>query len=334
MAVPREHLIDMYETMVKIRRFEERIRELYFADKLPAFDIAAGLIPGEMHLAAGQEPVAVGMRPHLKDGDAITATHRPHHLAIAQGVDLNKMAAEIFGRDTGLGRGKGGHMHLFSTEPSFGCSGIIGEGMPVAVGAAMAFKARGTANVALSFFGEGAANQGAFHEAINLAALWSLPVVFVCEDNAYAISVPKTASTAVTDNSDRAAAYGIPGVLVPDNDPVSVYEVMGAAIERARGGGGPSLVEIRTDRLWGHFEGDADAYRTDDFKEDMNERDPLKTFAQRLLADGVLSEADITEIADRMHTEVEAAIEFAMNSPYPAPEATLDHVFSERTVTL
>jgi pyruvate dehydrogenase E1 component alpha subunit len=332
MDIPRDHLVDMYATMVRIRRFEERIRELYFADKLPAFDIAAGLIPGEMHLAAGQEPVAVGMRPHLKAGDAITATHRPHHLAIAQGVDLNAMAAEIFGRETGLGRGKGGHMHLFSVEPNFGCSGIIGEGMPVAVGAAMAFKHRGTGNIALSFFGEGAANQGAFHESINLAALWMLPVVFVCEDNAYAISVPKSASTAVADNSDRASAYGIPGVLVSDNDPVAVYEVMGEAIARARRGGGPSLVEIKTDRLWGHFEGDADAYRTDAFKEDMNDRDPMTTYARRLLDEGIVSQGELDAIGSDMAAEVGAAIEFAMNSPYPPVESALENVFTNGSV--
>jgi pyruvate dehydrogenase E1 component alpha subunit len=332
--IPKGHLVDMYETMVKIRRFEERIRELYFADKLPAFDIAAGLIPGEMHLAAGQEPVAVGMRPHLKAGDAITATHRPHHLAIAQGVDLNKMAAEIFGRETGLGRGKGGHMHLFSVDPNFGCSGIIGEGMPVAVGAAMAFRHKGTDNVALSYFGEGAANQGAFHESLNLASLWKLPVVFICEDNAYAISVPKTASTAIPDNSDRASAYGIPGVLVGENDPVAVYEVMGEAIARARRGDGPSLVEIKTDRLWGHFEGDADAYRSDEFKAEMNERDPLIVYGNRLLEQGVLNEADMASIQQAMHDEVEAAIEFAMSSPYPAPESALEDVFAGRSVQL
>jgi pyruvate dehydrogenase E1 component alpha subunit len=328
MDIPKEHLVDMYETMVRIRRFEERIRELYFADKLPAFDIAAGLIPGEMHLSAGQEPVAVGMRPHLQAGDAITATHRPHHVAIAQGVDLNKMAAEIFGRETGLGHGKGGHMHLFSVEPNFGCSGIIGEGMPVAVGAAMAFKARGTGNIALSYFGEGAANQGAFHESINLAALWKLPVVFICEDNAYAISVPKASSTAIPDNSDRASAYGIPGVLVPENDPVAVYEVMGAAMDRARRGDGPSLIEVKTDRLWGHFEGDADAYRSDDFKQDMNERDPLIVFGKRLVEEGVLSEAEQAAIRDKEYATVEAAIDFAMASPYPAPEAALNDVFA------
>lgn len=328
MDIPKEHLVDMYATMVRIRRFEERIRELYFADKLPAFDIAAGLIPGEMHLSAGQEPVAVGMRPHLHAGDAITATHRPHHVAIAQGVDLNKMAAEIFGRETGLGRGKGGHMHLFSVEPNFGCSGIIGEGMPVAVGAAMAFRARGTDNIALSYFGEGAANQGAFHESINLAALWKLPVVFICEDNAYAISVPKAASTAIPDNSDRASAYGIPGVLVSDNDPVAVYEVMGAAMDRARRGDGPSLIEIKTDRLWGHFEGDADAYRSDDFKEEMNVRDPLVGFGKRLEEEGILSAAEQEAIRESEYATVEAAIDFALNSPYPAPEASLDHVFA------
>ncbi len=334
MDIPKDHLVDMYETMVKIRRFEERIRELYFADKLPAFDIAAGLIPGEMHLAAGQEPVAVGMRPHLKAGDAITATHRPHHVAIAQGVDLNKMAAEIFGRETGLGRGKGGHMHLFSVEPNFGCSGIIGEGMPVAVGAAMAFRHKGTDNVALSYFGEGAANQGAFHESLNLASLWKLPVVFICEDNAYAISVPKAASTAIPDNSDRASAYGIPGVLVGENDPVAVYEVMGEAIARARRGDGPSLVEIKTDRLWGHFEGDADAYRSEEFKTEMNERDPIIVYGNRLLAEGVLNEADMASIQQAMHDDVEAAIEFAMASPYPAPESALEDVFAGRSVQL
>ena len=334
MDIPKDHLVDMYETMVKIRRFEERIREIYFADKLPAFDIAAGLIPGEMHLAAGQEPVAVGMRPHLQAGDAITATHRPHHIAIAQGVDLNKMAAEIFGRETGLGRGKGGHMHLFSVEPNFGCSGIIGEGMPVAVGAAMAFKHKGNSNLALSFFGEGAANQGAFHESINLAALWNLPVVFVCEDNAYAISVPKTASTAIPDNSDRASAYGIPGVLVGENDPVAVYEVMGEAIARARRGDGPSLIEIKTDRLWGHFEGDADAYRSDDFKSEMNERDPLIGYGNRLLGEGVLNESDMASIQQAMSDEVEKAIKFAMDSPYPEPESALEDVFAGRSVQL
>jgi pyruvate dehydrogenase E1 component alpha subunit len=328
MEIPQDHLVDMYSTMVKIRYFEERLREIYFEGKQPVFDIAAGPVPGEMHLAAGQEPVAVGVMPHLKAGDAITATHRPHHIAIAQGLDLKKMAAEIFGKDTGLGRGKGGHMHLFSTEPNFGCSGIIAEGMPVAVGAALAFKKLGKDNVALSFFGEGAANQGAFHEALNLAALWNLPVVFVCEDNEFAISVPKTASTAVANNSDRAAAYAMPGVLVPENDPVAVYEVAREAIARARAGDGPSLIEVRTDRLWGHFEGDADAYRTDEHKAAMAGRDAIEVFGSRLIEEGAFTAADREAIQKKMHAAVDEAIDFARSSPEPAPEDALLHVFA------
>lgn len=328
MEIPKEHLVDMYSMMVKIRYFEERLREIYFEGKQPVFDIAAGPVPGEMHLAAGQEPVAVGVMPHLRPGDAITATHRPHHVAIAQGMDLKQMAAEIFGKETGLGHGKGGHMHLFSTAPNFGCSGIIAEGMPVATGAALAFKKLGTEKVALSFFGEGAANQGAFHESLNLAALWNLPVVFICEDNAYAISVPKAASTAVADNSDRASAYGMPGVLVPENDPVAVYEVAREAIGRARAGDGPSLIEVKTDRLWGHFEGDADAYRTDDFKVAMGERDAVEAYGRRLADEGLLSLAEQEALRKKMQQEVDEAIDFARSSPYPEPEDALLHVFA------
>lgn len=328
MAIPTDHLVDMYATMEKIRYFETRLREIYFEGKQPVFDIAAGTVPGEMHLAAGQEPVAAGVRPHLKAGDAIVGTHRPHHFAIAQGVDLKKMAAEIFGKESGLGKGKGGHMHLFSVEPNFGCSGIIGEGIPVAVGAAFALKRRGTDNVAISFFGEGAANQGSFHEALNLAATWNVPAVFICEDNSYAISVPKEKATAVADNSDRAAAYGIPGVLVAENDPVAVYEVAGEAIRRARAGEGPSLIEVRTDRLWGHFEGDADAYRSDEFKAAMVEGDAINTYREHLTDQGVAEAAELDEIRERVQAEVDEALEFARSSEYPAPDQALEHVFA------
>lgn len=328
MAVPEDHLVDMYSTMVKIRHFEERLREVYLEGKQPVFDIGAGTVPGEMHLAAGQEPVAAGVRPHLKPGDAIVGTHRPHHFAIAQGVDLKRMAAEIFGKETGLGRGKGGHMHLFSTEPNFGCSGIIGEGIPVAVGAAFALKRKGTDNVAVSFFGEGAANQGAFHEALNLAATWNVPAVFICEDNSYAISVPKEKATAVADNSDRAASYGIRGVLVAENDPVAVYEVAGEAIGRARAGEGPSLIEVRTDRLWGHFEGDADAYRSAELKAAMAEGDAVEAYSKRLESEGVLTQEQMSDIRERMQSEVEEALDYARSSPYPDPTEALEHVFA------
>ena len=227
---------ELYRVMVLSRTYEEAILREYHADKKPAFDIGAGLVPGEMHLSAGQEPVAAGICAHLRSDDAVTATHRPHHLAIAHGVDLDKMTAEIFGRDGGLGHGRGGHMHLFDPAVHFSCSGIIAEGLPPALGQAFAFQRRGSDAVAVAVTGEGAANQGAFHESLNLAALWTLPVVFVVEDNDWAISVPRDASTAIASNAGRAAAYGIPGQRIEDNDVEAVYTAAGDAVARARAG--------------------------------------------------------------------------------------------------
>ena len=320
-------LREMHRQMVRIRIFEEKLAEIYMEGKTPAFDIAAGPVPGEMHLSAGQEPVAAGVCAHLRPTDAITATHRPHHQALAHGVDMKMMAAEIFGKDTGLGHGKGGHMHLFSAEPAFGCSGIIGEGIPTAVGHALAFKKLGRDDIAVSFFGEGAANQGSFHESLNLAALWGLGVVFVCEDNAWAISVPKDKSTAIANNSDRSAAYGIPGVLVPDNDPVAVYEAAGEAVARARRGS-PSLIEVKTDRLLGHFEGDPQLYRTKEQIEELRERDAIRRYEERLTSSGVMTDQDVVGVWGACKSEVDEAIEFARSSPYPTPEAALEHVFA------
>ncbi|MEM9133753.1 MAG: thiamine pyrophosphate-dependent dehydrogenase E1 component subunit alpha [Actinomycetota bacterium] len=318
--------LELYTEMVRIRQYESRILQEYHADKTPAWDIGAGLIPGEMHLSAGQEPAAVGVCAHLRQGDAITAPHRPHHFALAHGVDMQAMTAEIYGRTTGLCKGKGGHMHLFDPDNHFSCSGIIAQGYPVACGQALAMKRRGTDNVTIAVAGEGAANQGAFHESLNLAALWNLPVVFVIEDNDWAISVPRADSTANTSNADRAAGYGIPGVRVENNDVEAVYEAAGAAIDRARAGEGPSLLEVHTLRLWGHFEGDAQAYRTD--LETVDERDPLPRYAAALTASGDLTEAQMAEIAAAANAEVEAAIQFAVNSPIPAPEDALLHVFA------
>jgi len=323
-----EILRDLHRQMVRIRIFEETIQKLYFEGKTPAFDIAAGPIPGEMHLAAGQEPVAAGVAAHLRPDDAVTATHRPHHIALAHGMHMPTLAAEIFGKSTGLGGGKGGHMHLFDAATNFGCSGIIAEGMPTAVGHALAFKKQGTDRVAVSFFGEGAANQGAFHESLNLAALWTLPVVFVCEDNAWAISVPKEKATSVANNSDRASAYGIPGVLIPDNDVVAVYEAAGEAVARARRGGGPSLIEVKTDRLLGHFEGDPQVYRSKEELDLIKERDAVRAFERRLTDQGVLSAGDAQAAWDGARAEVDAAIEFARSSPYPEPVDALAGVFA------
>jgi TPP-dependent pyruvate/acetoin dehydrogenase alpha subunit len=323
-----ETLHEMHHQMVRIRLFEETIQKAYFEGKTPAFDIAAGPVPGEMHLAAGQEPVAAGVCAHLRSTDAVTATHRPHHVALAHGMDMKRLAAEIFGKDTGLGHGKGGHMHLFDAATNFGCSGIIAEGMPTAVGHALAFKKQDRDDIAVSFFGEGAANQGAFHESLNLAALWRLGVVFVCEDNAWAISVPKEKSTAIANNSDRAAAYGIPGVLIPDNDPVAIYEAAGEAVARARRGGGPSLIEVKTDRLFGHFEGDPQLYRSKQEFALIKERDALRVYERRLIDTGVMTSQDAQATWDRARAEIGEAIEFARSSPYPEPASALLHVFA------
>lgn len=323
-----ETLREMHRQMVRARVFEETMARVYLEGKTPAFDIAAGPVPGEMHLAAGQEPAAVGVCMHLRPTDAVTATHRPHHIALAHGMDMKRLAAEIFGKETGLGRGKGGHMHLFDAATNFGCSGIIAEGMPTAVGHALAFKKRGRDDIAVSFFGEGAANQGAFHESLNLAALWTLPVVFVCEDNAWAISVAKEKATAIANNSDRAAAYGIPGVLIPDNDPVAVYEAAGEAVARARRGEGPTLIEVKTDRLLGHFEGDPQVYRTKEELDQLKERDAIRRLERRLAESGALTEADAKKAWDEAQAEVDEAIEFARSSPYPTPESALEHVFA------
>lgn len=318
--------MELYRTMVLIRTFEEAILREYHADKKPVFDIGAGLVPGEMHLSAGQEPVAAGVCAHLTTGDAVTATHRPHHLAIAHGVDLRKLAAEIFGRETGLGRGRGGHMHLFDPATHFSCSGIIAEGYPPALGQAFAFKRRGTDRIAVAVTGEGAANQGAFHESLNLAALWKLPVVFVVEDNDWAISVPRSISTAIASNADRAAGYGIPGERIEDNAVEAIHAAAGRAVARARAGDGPSLIEVRTVRLWGHFEGDAQAYRDD--MVGIEGRDPIPAYERTLRDAGLLDDAEVARVRDAASARVEDAITFAKDSPEPDPATALSYVFA------
>jgi TPP-dependent pyruvate/acetoin dehydrogenase alpha subunit len=318
--------LELYRTMVLSRTFEEAILREYHADKKPAFDIGAGLVPGEMHLSAGQEPVAAGVCAHLREGDAVTATHRPHHVAIAHGVDLDRMTAEIFGRETGLGRGRGGHMHLFDPRVHFSCSGIIAEGLPPALGHAFAFKRAGGDQVAVAFTGEGAVNQGAFHESVNLAALWQLPVIFVIEDNEWAISVAREASTAIGSNAARAAAYGVPGHRIEDNDVDAVYTAAGDAVARARAGDGPSLIEIHTLRLWGHFEGDAQGYRPD--LADVPGRDPITAYEARLAEAEILRPDTIARVKSEAVARVEKAIEFAKSSPLPAPETALDYLFA------
>ena len=317
----------MYATMVKSRHFEALIKPAYFEGKTPVFNMAKGPIPGEMHLSDGQEPCAVGVCAHLRSEDSVTATHRPHHVAIAKGVDLKAMAAEIFGKRTGLSGGRGGHMHLFDARVNFACSGIVAQGLGPAVGAALAGKLRGSDAVAVAFLGEGAANQGAFHEALNLAAVWRAPVVFVIEDNSYGISVAKRDCTAIARNADRAAAYGMPGRFVPGNDPDAVHDAAGEAVALARAGGGPSLIEIETCRLEGHFIGDAEGYRPAGEVDRLKQRDPIAAFRQRLLQDG-FDPADLDTAEAEARVEVEAAFVAARAADYPQPEEAFDHVFA------
>jgi len=318
----------MYRNMVLARSYENALQTIYMEGKTPVFNMANGTIPGEMHLSQGQEPCAVGVCAHLTDDDSITATHRPHHIAIAKGVDLKRMTAEIFGKRDGLSGGRGGHMHLFDVDKRFCCSGIIAQGMGPACGMALARKLTGQPGIAVSFIGEGAANQGAFHEALNLAALWKLPVVFVIEDNAWGISVAKLEATAVADNSVRAAGYGMPGVRVHDNDLVAVFQVAGEAIARARRGEGPSLIEIETVRLAGHFMGDAEGYRPPDEKARAHASDPIPRFRDRLIRDGVLTDVATSQIDHEAAETVAAAVAFARQSPFPQPQEALEKLYA------
>lgn len=327
MTVSKEDVKWMYEMMYKIRYYEDTMEQVYLEGKTPVFNIGAGTVPGEMHLATGQEPAAVGISIHLRKDDIVTSPHRPHHHAIAKGINLKKMTAEIFGKETGLSKGKGGHMHLFDPEVHFSCSGIVGAGIPQAVGAALAAKKKGRDSVAVAYIGEGAANQGAFHEALNLASLWNLPVIVVIENNKYGISVPHDKATSVDRNDVRAAAYGIKGYYVKDNDPIEMYRVSKEAVERARNGEGPSILEIETYRYLGHFQGDAEVYRPENEVEALREKDPIKLLRNDLLEKYDIGEAEVKEIEERAVKEVDEAYAFARESEYPEPEAALEDLF-------
>lgn len=327
--IPVEKLKWMYETMVKSRYYEDTMVEAYSEGKKPVFNIGAGPVPGEMHLSTGQEPAAVGICAHLKKEDTVTAPHRPHHHAIAKGVDLKKMTAEMFGKVTGLGKGKGGHMHLFDPEVKFSCGGIIAAGIPHAVGAALAAKKKGQDWVAVAFVGEGAANAGGFHESLNLAAVWKLPLIVVVEDNSYGISVSKQDSTAVDSNEKRAAAYGIAGAHVSGNDPIEMYKVSEEAVKRARNGQGPTIIEIETYRFLGHFQGDPELYRDKDEVPNLRKIDPIIKLKELILAEGVSTEEELEVLEAIAKKEVDAAYAFARESADPKPEDALEDVFSK-----
>ncbi|MFW6265459.1 MAG: thiamine pyrophosphate-dependent dehydrogenase E1 component subunit alpha [Halanaeroarchaeum sp.] len=313
--------------MVTARYYEERLQEEYLEGKQPAFDISAGPIPGELHLAAGHEASGAGVCAHLRDDDTVTAPHRPHHVAISKGVDLKRMTAEIFGRRTGLSKGKGGHMHLYDPDVNFACSGIIAQGCPPAVGAAMAAKKRNTDEVAVAFLGEGAISQGAFLESLNLAAVQELPVVFVIEDNDWAISMPKERITDVQDGSRRGAGHDIPHERVGHDDAVAVFEAAREAIGRARDDNGPSILEVQVHRRMGHFMGDAEAYRSEADKAAHEMRDSIERL-EATMKDTAITADERDEIRTAAHERVDEAIAWAKDQPEPEPESAYDDVFT------
>lgn len=316
MSITKDKMLQMFTIMYKIRQFESRLQEFF----------AAGKIPGFVHLYLGEEAVAAGTCAALRTDDYITSTHRGHGHLIAKGGDLKLMMAEIYGKSTGYCKGKGGSMHIADIDLGIlGANGIVGGGGPIAAGAALASKYRGEDRVVVCFFGDGASNQGTTQEALNLASAWSLPVIFVNENNGYGISCPTSKSMAITDIADRAAAYDMPGVVVDGNDVTAVYEAVQAAVERARKGEGPSLIECKTYRWRGHFEGDACVYREKDEVDEWVKKDPLPRFAKKLLDEGILSQKELDDLQAALDAELQEAISFAEASPLPDPtEVTTD----------
>ena len=316
----------MYEAMFKSRRFDELIFEAYWEGKRPVFNMGKGPLPGEMHQSFGQEPTAAGVLVHLGPDDAVGASHRPHHVAIARGLPLKEMSAELFGKKAGFSGGRGGHMHIYSHKHNFFCSGIIAEGMGPGAGMALARRMQGKPGISVAYMGEGGANQGAFHEVMNMVGLWKLPFICVIEDNNYGVSVSKKDSTAVEHNSDRASAYACAGEYVKGNDPDLIFEAAARAVERARSGGGGTILELQTERLHGHFIGDSADYRS---KEELQRQiDPVPTYRERLIKENAISAADMDALDKRIRTEVEEAIQFARNAEYPAPQEALERVFA------
>ena len=318
LPLSKKKMIELYKVMLRIRRFEEKVSELF----------AKGLLPGFVHLYIGQEAVAAGVCANLRKDDYILSTHRGHGHCIAKGADLKRMMAELFGKKTGYCKGKGGSMHIADYSSGIlGANAIVGASIPIATGAAFAAKSRGTDQVSVAFFGDGASNTGAFHEGINIAALWKLPIIFVCENNLYAISTRASRSTPISNIADRAASYGIPGVIVDGMDVVAVFKAVYEAVERARRGEGPTLMECKTYRFCGSFEGDPQHYKTENEMEEWEKKDPL-SFKERLVEMDVLTEAEVENIKQEIRLAVEEALRYAEESPYPEPEEVTKDLFA------
>lgn len=312
-------LLEMYRTMLTIRRFEERCNYLFMQ----------GRIPSTLHLYIGQEAVATGVCAHLGPDDYALSTHRPHGHAIAKGVSPQAIMAELFAKKTGCCQAKGGSMHVGDVSVGmFPAIAIVGANIPIAAGVGLAAKRLGTDRVAVAFFGDGAANEGAFHEGLNIAAIWDLPVVYVCENNLYAASTPISAAFRIEDIADRAAAYGMPGVVVDGNDVEAVYEAAGEAIARARRGEGPTLMECKTYRLCGHSRSDPRTYRSKEEEAAWETRDPIPHLGERLKEMGLAIDETLEAIEEEVAALIDGAVAFAEESPSPEPTDTLKHVFS------
>lgn len=314
-----EQRLRMYQQMLRVRRFEERVNRLFLE----------GRMPGTLHLYIGQEACAVGVCEALRPDDWIISTHRPHGHAIAKGVPLDAMMAELFAKTTGCAGGYGGSMH--TGDPAVGAMtaiAIVGGNIPVASGMALAFRMRGTDQVVACFMGDGATNEGAFHEGVNMAAIWDLPVVFVCENNKYGASTPVEQVTKLERLSDRAQGYGIPGMTVDGMDLLAVHEAVVQAVARARRAEGPTFLECETYRFIGHSRSDTRGYRSREEEEQWKARDPIPRLAGQLTAAGEATEGDLQRVAEEVEAELDRAVEFAEQSPSPAPEDCLKHVFA------
>ena len=319
----KDRLLDMYRTMQTIRQFESRVKEIF----------QEGKIPGFVHVSIGEEASATGVAAALTDTDYITSTHRGHGHLIAKGGDVKPMMAELFGKKTGYCKGKGGSMHIANFELGIlGANGIVGAGLPIATGAGLAAKVRGSGEVAACFFGDGASNEGTFHESLNIASAWKLPVVYVCENNLYGEFTAGRDVTSVKDIADRARGHDMPGVVVNGNDVVEVYEATREAVDRARKGEGPTLLECKTYRWEGHVVGEEAflgkrSYRPADEIEAWKKRCPLTSFEQRFVP-GSFGAKELEAVRTEVGRRIDEAVQFAMDSPLPAPEEALDDMFS------
>jgi pyruvate dehydrogenase E1 component alpha subunit len=318
--IDRNLLLALYREMLQLREFELKVQELYHR----------GLLPGFVHLYVGEEAVAVGVCSNLQPTDLIYSTHRGHGHALAKGVPGREVLAELWGKTTSSSGGRGGSMHMYAPEYGFmGTNGIVGAGIPLATGSALSAQLRKTGQVVVAFFGDGAVNSGSFHEGLNFGAVWNLPVVYVCENNLYATEMAFRRATKNTSVQSRAAAYKIPGVEVDGSDVLAVHAAARAAIEQARSGGGPTLIEAKTYRFVGHHEGDpGTAYRTREEVEEWKSRCPIKTLREKLLKNEWATLESLEQIEREVQQWIEAAVQFARESPEPAPSTVYEHVYS------